>query len=94
MPQPHETDFMDIGFKAGAILGAVAGLLMGFTNFGIGGAIAGGGIGVVLGAMAGAFIIRLVFEIIPGSLIIISIICIPVGIIFLIATFWNVGKPY
>ncbi|QQN62108.1 hypothetical protein JIR23_21145 [Bradyrhizobium diazoefficiens] len=85
---------MEIGFKAGAILGAVAGLLMGFTNFGIGGAIAAGGIGVVLGAMAGAFIIKLVFEILPASLIIIGIICIPVGIFVLIATLWNVGKPY
>ena len=81
-----------IGIFGGAIIGGVVGLILGYMNAGVGGAIAYCIGGVIIGAIGGfviIFLIGVLISVLPWVMLIAFI-----GfIVWLCEILWNVGKP-
>jgi len=76
----------------GAVVGAIIGLPVGFSHAGIGDAIAG----VLIGAIGGGLLAGLLFIAFAATFFLLPWILIVGGlglIVFLIQSFWGVGKP-
>ncbi len=80
-------------YKVAAVVGGFVGLLWGFVEAGIGGAI----VGAPLGAAAGAFfLVVLARLVLPGLAIVGTLLffgAIAYGVLWVIGALWGVGKP-
>ncbi len=86
------SDPEDRVFGIAAVIGAIIGLIAGFMLAGVGGAIIGGIIGAIIGVFAGGIVLEIIenWEDVIGCIVGPFLLF---GLIWLIITLWNVGKP-